>query len=413
MKQPQIFLAHASEDKPEVEKIYKRLENKGYKPWMDKKDLLPGQNWRVEIPNAIKQSQIFIACFSHVSVNKEGYIQQELRLALNQYTQMPPGRIFLIPLKLDNCEIPLLQLPEQGVNLRDLHWLDYRESDAFEKLVKSIDNAVPPADPKALNSPHRIWTRPKQPVTNSPPVTRPSGGNSPTNIPSNSTPVTSQFNNRWFASIGVVIFILVGISTGISLLNQDSPREDTSTSPIETVTQTPEQPTQRKTTSPTPTPEAPPAESLKLESKDYSKLENFLDRGDWKEADQETAKLMLKVADREESSFLDKESIDNFSCPDLRYIDGLWVKSSNGRFGFSVQKSIIQKEGYDLIVLEDYRRYMARIGWRKNDQYIYYDSGQFSLDAPRGHLPVFSSWDRWEGERRSSSLVQRTVTCNI
>ena len=109
-------------------------------------------------------------------------------------------------------------------------------------------------------------------------------------------------------------------------------------------------PTEKPEPSPaeTPTPEAPPTESLKLESKDYSKLENFLDSGDWKEADQETFNLMLKVADREKEGFLDKESIDNFSCPDLRYIDELWVKSSNGRFGFSVQKSIIQKEGYDI-----------------------------------------------------------------
>ena len=142
MKQPQIFLAHASEDKPEVEKIYKRLENKGYKPWMDKKDLLPGQNWREETPKAIKQSQIFIALFSQISVSKQGYMQKELRLALNHYAQMPPGKIFLIPLKLDDCEIPPLQLPELGMNLQDLHWLDYRESDAFAKLVRSIESVA-------------------------------------------------------------------------------------------------------------------------------------------------------------------------------------------------------------------------------------------------------------------------------
>ena len=141
-KHIQIFLAHANEDKPEVEKIYKHLENKGYKPWMDKKDILPGQNWREETPKAIKQSQIFIACFSQISVSKQGYMQQELRFALNHYAQMPPGKIFLIPLKLDDCEIPPLQLPELGINLQDLHWLDYWEPDALEKLVRSIESAA-------------------------------------------------------------------------------------------------------------------------------------------------------------------------------------------------------------------------------------------------------------------------------
>ena len=323
MVQIQIFLAHASEDKPEVEKIYKRLENKGYKPWMDKKDLLPGQNWQVEIPNAIRQSQIFIACFSQISVKKEGYFQKEYKLAFEHAGNLPPGKIFLIPLKLDDCEIPLLKLPEQGVNLRDLHWLDYWESDAFEKLVKSIDNAVPPAEPEALNSHHRIWTRPKQPVTNSLPVTRPFGGNSPTNTPSNSASVTSQFNSKWLASIGVVI-LLVGVSTVISLLNQ---------------------PTQRKIASPTATPEPPLTVSLNA---DYSQLENLLKQKNWKQADRETFILMLKVAKRESEGWLNLESIDNFPCPDIKKIDGLWVKHSNGRFGFSVQHSKKKEEEFKI-----------------------------------------------------------------
>ncbi len=270
------------------------------------------------------------------------------------------------------------------------------------------NSPTPVTRPSGGNSPTN--TPPKKPTpvnvaTNLPsPLTRPSGGNSPTNIPSNSTPVTSQFNNRWFASIGVVIFILVGVSTGISLLNQDSPREDTSTSPIETVTQAPEQPTPRKTASPNPTPEAPPTEALKA---NYSKLEELLSQKknvDWRKADEETFRLMLEVAQRESEGWLDTESIKNFSCPDLKEIDRLWVEYSSGRFGFSVQKSIIQKEGFDLDKLEDYRRFMARIGWRKNDIDIFYEDGQFSMGAPRGHLP-------WRGG--GNFLAQRTVTCNI
>ncbi|KST67301.1 GUN4 domain-containing protein [Mastigocoleus testarum] len=397
MKQPQIFLAHASEDKPEVEKIYKRLERKGYKPWMDKKDLLPGQNWQVEIPNAIKQSQIFIACFSHVSVNKEGYIQQELRLALNQYTQMPPGRIFLIPLKLDDCEIPNLQLPEQGVNLRDLNWQDYRDKGAFENLVRSIESE-------------------RSKTTLSPTASSSSGGKSPTNTPS--------FNNRWFASIwGVVILLLVGVPTGIVLRNQYPPK-GTRISSTKTPTQTPEQPTQRKTASPTatpepptprktaspnPTPEAPPAESLNA---DYSKLENLLKQGNWKEADEETFKVMLKVTKREREGSFDKESIGNFPCPDLKKIDELWVKYSNGKFGFSVQKSIVQKKGFNLNDTKDYESFLVIIGWY--DDYVKFTPyEQTALNGSRtGQLPqrvaINSGKFKW-----FSSLVPRTVACNI
>ncbi len=110
----QIFLAHASEDKPAVLALHERLKQAGYKPWLDKKDLIPGQNWRDEIPKAIKASQIFLACLSAKSANKQGYIQRELRIALDTLGEMPQGTIFFIPMRLEECEIPDLRLAEVG-----------------------------------------------------------------------------------------------------------------------------------------------------------------------------------------------------------------------------------------------------------------------------------------------------------
>ncbi|HYX15858.1 MAG TPA: GUN4 domain-containing protein [Nostoc sp.] len=40
------------------------------------------------------------------------------------------------------------------------------------------------------------------------------------------------------------------------------------------------------------------------------------------------------------NGWLDYKSIENFPCTDLRTIDRLWVKYSNGHFCFSVQKRI-------------------------------------------------------------------------
>ncbi|NEO98133.1 MAG: SUMF1/EgtB/PvdO family nonheme iron enzyme [Symploca sp. SIO2E9] len=139
----QIFLAHASEDKPQVLKLYERLRAKGYKPWLDKKDLIARQNWREEIPKAIKQSQIFIACLSNNSVRKQGYVTRELRLALNIYAERVPGTIYLIPLKLEDCEVPALQQAEYGISLQDIQWLDYWEADGFENLLRAIKYQFP------------------------------------------------------------------------------------------------------------------------------------------------------------------------------------------------------------------------------------------------------------------------------
>lgn len=161
----QLFLAHASEDKPAVLDLYERLKTKGYNPWIDKKNLIPGQNWREEIPKAIRHSQIFIACLSQHFVSKQGYIRKEFRLALDAYAEKPSDSIYLIPLKLEACEIPDLRLESLGVSLRDLHWVDYWEPDGFENLVRAIefkisqlqvcesDTAIPSTNsPQPMNS---------------------------------------------------------------------------------------------------------------------------------------------------------------------------------------------------------------------------------------------------------------------
>ena len=136
----QIFLAHAHEDKEEVLKLYDRLKKAGYRPWLDKKDLIPGQNWRSVIPRVIKDSQLFIACLSTRSISKRGYVQNEFKIALNQLASLPPDSIYFIPLRLDECEIPDLQQDEYGLNLRDIHWLDYWENDGFEMLQRAISH---------------------------------------------------------------------------------------------------------------------------------------------------------------------------------------------------------------------------------------------------------------------------------
>jgi len=165
----QIFLAHASEDKPAVLALYNRLKQAGYKPWLDKKDLIPGQNWRSVIPKAIADSQLFIACLSQRSIAKQGFVQREFKMALNQYADRPPNSIYLIPLRLDECDIPDLRQEEYGLNLRDLHWLDYWEEDGFEQLERAIGYQfkLEPEEPK---QPVIVPEEPKQPVIVTPPL---------------------------------------------------------------------------------------------------------------------------------------------------------------------------------------------------------------------------------------------------
>ena len=122
---------------------------------------------------------------------------------------------------------------------------------------------------------------------------------------------------------------------------------------------------------------------------DYTKLRDLLATGKWQKADEETAKKMREAAGRTKDGWLNSEDIDQFPCEDLRTIDQLWVKYSNGRFGFSGQKRIYESLGgsreYDEKIWEAFG---DRVGWRVNNIWLYYNDLKFYTLAPGGHLPV-------------------------
>jgi serine/threonine protein kinase len=124
---------------------------------------------------------------------------------------------------------------------------------------------------------------------------------------------------------------------------------------------------------------------------DYINLRNLLAAKKWREADEETGRVMLKVAGREKEGWLDTKSIEKFPCEDLRTIDQLWVKYSNGRFGFSVQKRIYQSLGgtreYNS---EVWQRFGDKVGWTGEDKWLYYQYKWVHRGrgkAPEAHLP--------------------------
>jgi serine/threonine protein kinase len=146
------------------------------------------------------------------------------------------------------------------------------------------------------------------------------------------------------------------------------------------------QPTAKLTSQPTPQPDI---ELKSAKGVSYRQLEQLLKAGKWKEADQETTRKMCEVAGRTKEGFLSIEDIDKFPCEDLRTIDQLWVKYSNGRFGFSVQKRIYESLGgtrnYDSKVWEAFG---DQVGLRVGGSWLYYKDLKFNQTAKEGYLPV-------------------------
>jgi hypothetical protein len=132
LRGPKVFIAYSRSDYSFAADIYWFLRNNECNPWMDIYNLIPGQDWELEIHSNIKTADLFIACLSNNSVSKRGYFQKELREAISVLEQMPEGAIYTIPVRIDDCLVP--------ASLERLHWVDWSAPNAKEMLAKVIES---------------------------------------------------------------------------------------------------------------------------------------------------------------------------------------------------------------------------------------------------------------------------------
>jgi hypothetical protein len=132
-----VFLCHLSKDKPRIRDLYKRLsKEEGLLPWLDEENLLPGQDWDLEIKNVIRGIDVAVVCITNASITKEGYIQKEIKMVLDIMDEKPDGTIFIIPLRLEECVVP--------EKLKKYHYADFfgnkmNVERGYSKLLAAID----------------------------------------------------------------------------------------------------------------------------------------------------------------------------------------------------------------------------------------------------------------------------------
>jgi hypothetical protein len=115
---PSVFLAYVSEDSANVERLFEALRAAGFDPWMDRRKLLPGQNWPRAIEHAIESADFFVACFSSHAVCKRSHFQGEMRYALDCAQLVPFDQVYFIPVRFDACVLPLrIEQHIQAINL--------------------------------------------------------------------------------------------------------------------------------------------------------------------------------------------------------------------------------------------------------------------------------------------------------
>jgi hypothetical protein len=146
------FISYAHEDIESATRLYQDLKACGFAPWLDKERLLPGMKWRPAIRKAIRESDFFLALLSKQSTSRKGFVHREMNEALEILKEFPDDRIYLIPIRLDDCSIPFEELSDiQYVNFFP-NW-----ETGLEMVLKvmDVDKPIESAETKKQMAPSR------------------------------------------------------------------------------------------------------------------------------------------------------------------------------------------------------------------------------------------------------------------
>ncbi len=138
------FVSYAKEDQSQVIGITRSLNDYGVVTWFDKRMLLPGDDWKAKIESAIEDADYFLLFLSSRTMDRVGYKNREMRVALAQQMERPMGKRFIVPILLDECDPPR--------ELREFHWLRVYEGQWLESLVRAV---APPVGLRELYGPAR------------------------------------------------------------------------------------------------------------------------------------------------------------------------------------------------------------------------------------------------------------------
>lgn len=149
----------------------------------------------------------------------------------------------------------------------------------------------------------------------------------------------------------------------------------------------------------------------------FKPLQTFLEKGDFREADWETIRIIQTVTGEASLEDITPDDMRQFPCSALRVIDDLWQHHSQGRFGFGVQIKIYQEVGGTLesTIAQDRKRieqFGERVGWRVGDRWLRCDDLDYTISAPIGCHPS-RWWNSPFGSKMTNYFFNRLLTCKL
>lgn len=124
-----VFLIYAREDLASAQKIAERLRHHGFKPWLDVEELDPGQVWQKAVIRALERSAAAVVLVSE-HLAKRGFVQQELRVALDTLQAKGEDATPIIPVRIDDSPVPEA--------LSHIHWVNLWDENGMDRLVAGL-----------------------------------------------------------------------------------------------------------------------------------------------------------------------------------------------------------------------------------------------------------------------------------
>ncbi len=130
-----VFVSYAREDRQTALQVHERLLKEGSSPWIDCRDILPGQNWQLHIDRASFDANLVVLLLSTKSVTKRGFVQKEANAAIERLKEKLPDDIYVIPILLEPCEVPT------HLSTR-LQYVDLNDPDAWDRIRAALRRAA-------------------------------------------------------------------------------------------------------------------------------------------------------------------------------------------------------------------------------------------------------------------------------
>lgn len=147
-----VFLSYLREDADRVDQLARVLKSGGLPLWIDRFEIRAGEDWRISTRQAVAAAPFFVACLSaRMQARERSIMWEELRAGVEEARTRPADRQWLIPVKLEPCDVPMKNTQNHYALLHERTWrahgswrtnVSWRRSKKKYRILKTGEPAI-------------------------------------------------------------------------------------------------------------------------------------------------------------------------------------------------------------------------------------------------------------------------------